>query len=83
MFLGVPTSSEKSTPAQDLGLPTLVGVAELARAIGRHPKTIRRWGRLGMPYHQPAGRGGDWLINMDEFRTWLRNRCFTHERGDG
>ena len=57
----------------------LVNVNQLARAIGRHPDTIRRWGREeGMPYHQAGGIRGKWDINVDEFQAWFRNRCFAH-----
>jgi hypothetical protein len=57
----------------------LVGVPELARAVHRHPDTIRRWGRLeGMPYHAPGGKNSRWLIDVDDFRAWFRNRCFAN-----
>jgi hypothetical protein len=59
-------------------LPEFVGVVELARIIGRHPDTVRRWGyEEGMPYHQPAGGVSKWLIDVAEFDRWFRSRCST------
>lgn len=61
-------------------LPKLVDVYQLARAVQRHPDTIRRWGRNeGLPYHQPGGFKSKWLIDADEFRKWFRSRCIAHE----
>jgi hypothetical protein len=63
-------------PRQIRGLPRFVGVEELARAVQKHPQTIRTWGyEQGMPYHQPAGRNSPWMIDVAEFQAWVRSRC--------
>ena len=54
---------------KDLRVETRGGLADLqpfARAIGRHPETVKRWGRTGLM--QVFKVGGRWKVRVNSYR---------------
>lgn len=62
---------------------TWVTLSAICDRLGKSPATVHRWIRLGMPKHQPAGKGGDLLFQPDEVDEWVKSRCSDLTPGEG
>ncbi len=50
--------------------PIACNFTELAELTGRHPDTIRKWARNGMPYRR---EGKENMILLQDFKAWFRS----------
>lgn len=62
--------------------PVWVTLAAISEHVGKSRATIYRWIALGLPKHQPAGKGGDLLFDPEEVDEWVKSRCFA-KSGEG
>lgn len=65
------TTEVRPRRSPDLGSPLLAGkmtIEDFGAAVGRAPRSVRRWISLGLPVE---GRGSLLLIDIQEARAWL------------
>jgi hypothetical protein len=56
--------------------PLFIDIREAAALSGRHPNTIKRWGRAGkFEWNKPGGtRNAPWSIDRASFIEFMRNQ---------